>query len=295
MLKYLAAILLAMAPPLMADDPVPQPILGVTPASPSIIFPVLPIADPLPVKPVTPADPDAVPLLAFGKIYVVQSDTDFFLDAYPEGLVDITPPTAGPITVRGIFADGSGKTETRTFKAGFVAFVDVAEGASGRITLVATPIGVTDHSKLVKQLIDIGVAPQPPPIPPGPNPPPGPTPPPPTPAPTGFRAIFIYETAAKLTREQHNILHSTQITAYLNSHCIKGPDGLAEWRKWTPTIKVTDRESPTIAAMWNAIDKTKIANNLPQLAIAVNGAVTVIPLPATEAETLALLKKAGGE
>lgn len=270
-----------------ADETVPEPIPAV---APTIVFPVLPTPDVLPVAPTPPADPDAVPTLSYGQIYVVQSDANFALRASPKHLVDITY-APGPITVRGIFADGSGKVETRTFKSKYVAFVDAKDKASGRVELTAIPFGFTDESAITDQLIDIGAGPRPPP-----DPGPAPIDPvvPPPPAPTGFRVMFIYETTDKLTREQLNILHSTQITAYLNEKCVKGADGRAEWRKWDKDVSISPKESPTMVELWNSV-KPKLGK-LPQLVIAVNGAATVMDVPATEAETLAKIKaKAEGK
>lgn len=259
----------------------------VTPAPPRIIFPLLPPAsDPVPIPPV-PADPEAVPKLAYGQIYVVQSDTPFVLLASPQKLVAIDPQP-GPITVRGVFADGNGKVETRTFKAAHVAFVDAVEKAAGRVELIAIPVGLQNESDITRQLLDIM----------GPRPPPGPTPIPDVnpPAPTGFRVLFIYNTTANLTREQYNTLFSTKIVEYLNSHCVKGgPQNLPEWRKWSPTITITDQESKTMRDLWNSVDHAKIADKLPQIVIAVNGEAQTFPLPATEADTLALLRSKGGE
>lgn len=273
-------VLLILSSVAHADDPV----------KPVLVFPTMPtpaVVDPTPTP--SPAPVNAVPLLVPGQLYVVQSEEEFFLLASPAALATTTYET-GPIKIRGVFTDGNGKSETRTFESKYIAIVDPTEGASGRIELLGVPVGLKRESDIFRVLIDIGVAPRPPP--PGPVDPPGPTP---TPAPTGFRALFIYESTAKLTREQLNTLHSTQITKYLNDHCVKGPSGLAEWRKWSLKTEVLATESRTMSELWNAIDKTKIADKLPQLVIAVNGAAQTFPLPPTEAETLALLKKFGGE
>jgi hypothetical protein len=275
-----ALLLLLLAAPGLAEDTVP---VVPTPAKPPIVFPALPPSgEPVTIPPVQ-VDPEAVPKLAYGQIYVVQSDVEFTLLASPEKLVTITP-VAGPVTVRGVFADGNGKVETRTFKAPFVAFVDANEGASGRVEL----LGVIDRSNITRQLIDIGAGPRPPPLPP-----PGPGP---TPAPTGFRVLFIYNSTANLSREQYNILFSTKIVDYLNTHCVKaGPQNIPEWRKWSPKVNVTEKESKTMVDLWNSIDHAKIADKLPQIVIAVNGQAETFALPATEADTIALLKTKGGE
>lgn len=293
MLRYLAILLLATSP-VWADDPTPvEPLKPIPAVVPKIVFPLLPTPDRVPVSPAPPADSDAVPTLAYGQIYVVQSESDFILLASPQKLVTITR-TAGPINVRGVFADGNGKSEMRTYQGPYVLFVDALENVSGRLELIAIPVGVKEESAVTRQLVDIGAGPRPPPEP-GPVVP-TPEPNPPTPAPTGFRVIFIYNSIANLSREQYHTLHSTAITAYLNSHCIKGgPEDKQEWRKWPLNPTILPTESKTIVDLWNTVDKSKIADKLPQLVIAVNGQAQTYPLPATEAETLALLKSKGGE
>ncbi len=103
---------------------------------------------------------------------------------------------------------------------------------------------------------------------------------------------MVYESVAKLNREQLNILHSTQITAFLNTACTKGSDGRAEWRKWDQDVMVSPKESPQIVALWDSV-KPQLGQ-LPRLVVAVNGAATVMDFPATEAETLAKLKQLAG-
>ena len=286
MTRFVAILLLLSVSVLYADEPTPEPIPAVNPA---IVFPVLPTPDKLPVAPTPPADPDAVPSLAYGQVYVVQSDVDFILLASPANLVAITPPSTGPITVRGLFADGPGKIETRTFRSKYVAFVDAVEQASGRVELIAIPVGVTDESSVTRQLVDLGLGPQPPPGPVDPTPDPVI---PPTPVPTGFRVIFAFESTAAMSREQLNILHSTAITAFLNQACAKGADGRAEWRKWDKDVAISAKESATIVELWNA-SKPKL-DTLPRMIVAVNGSATVMDFGATEAETLAKLKTAAG-
>lgn len=141
--------------------------------------------------------------------------------------------------------------------------------------------------------------PGPGPTPPGPTPPvpPGPTPPnPPTPVPvTGFRVLFVYEATdgqPSLTKEQLNTIYSTQIREYLNRKCAKD-DGRPGWRTWDKEVVLTAKESPTWKALWDAVKPQVKA--YPSVVIVTDQKGEVFPLPATEAETLALLKKYGGE
>lgn len=284
MIRCLVLYLCLASSALCAEDSAPEAIPAMPPR---IVFPVLPTPDKQPVAPAPPADPDAVPTLAYGQIYCVQSETAFILLASPRELVTITP-TPGPIAVRGVFVDGTGKVETRTFQSKYVAFVDAGETASGRVELIAVPVGVADELAISRQLINVNHGPQPPPKPVDPVNPVDP----PTPAPTGFRVVFAYESSAALTREQLNILNSTQITAFLNANCAKGADGRADWRKWDRDISISSRESATIVELWNAA-KPKLGT-LPQMIVAVDGKATVMDLPATEQETLAKLKTIAG-
>ena len=284
MIRCLALYLCLASSAFCAEDSAPEAIPAIPPR---IVFPVLPTPDKQPVAPAPPADPDAVPTLAYGKLYVIQSETAFILLASPRELVTITP-TPGPIAVRGVFVDGTGRVETRTFQSKYVAFVDAGETASGRVELIAVPVGVADELAISRQLINVNHGPQPPPKPVDPVNPVDP----PTPAPTGFRVVFAYESSAALTREQLNILNSTQITAFLNANCAKGADGRADWRKWDRDISISSRESATIVELWNAA-KPKLGT-LPQMIVAVDGKATVMDLPATEAETLSKLKTIAG-
>jgi hypothetical protein len=150
MTRFVLAFLVAHSV-LLAGDPVPTP-----PAA--IQFPKS-----VSVAPVAPAV-GSVPVLTPGQFYVVTSDVEFFLLASPAEKVVVTYEQ-GPLKLRGVFADGSGRIETRTYQAAWLAIVDAAEGVSGRVELVAVPKGVATEVDITRQLIDIGVAPQPPPKP----------------------------------------------------------------------------------------------------------------------------------
>lgn len=130
-----------------------------------------------------------------------------------------------------------------------------------------------------------------PPVPPGPTPP-GPNPPPiPVPV-SGLRVLFVYESGANLTREQLNILNSTTITDYLNRKTAKDTKGRAEWRKWDKDVDMAN-ETDVWKNLWTSTKPQLGA--LPALVVVTDQKGQVFPLPATEAETLALLKRYGGE
>lgn len=244
----------------LADDPAKVTF----PAIPSVV--------------VAPA-PGDVPALSSGAFYLVTSDTPFILIASPVRLVNIVPEV-GPLTIRGIFVDGTGKVETRKVTAKYIAIVDAIDGSSGRVELMAIPHGVTDEADITRRMVDVGHAPQPPPTP---DVDPQPEPIPPIPTPAGLRVIMIYETSADNTAAQMAVLFSPTVSKWLK-------DNSKGWRRFDPDVVVSDREDRDIASMWSAV-KQKLTT-LPQVAIAVGGKVDVYPLPATEAAMLELLKGA---
>ena len=131
---------------------------------------------------------------------------------------------------------------------------------------------------------------------PTPTPPePGPEPTPPGPAPiplAGFRVLFISESedASTLPEAQRNIFYSAEIRDYLNSKCVKGPDGkTAEWRIVDPnTDYSSDEERWKLAASRNR-------DKLPWIIISDGQKGFEGPLPANVEDTIKLLKNYGGE
>jgi len=141
-----------------------------------------------------------------------------------------------------------------------------------------------------------------PPVPPTPVPP---TPVPPTPDPTppfavkGPRALILEETAdrGKLPLSQLMVLTSTNLRSYLNSSVLKGPDGKTpEWRQWDDDY--TDAQTKLDSEAWSVIyakAKADAKGVTPWVFfVDANGRATSQALPATEAETIELLRKAGG-
>lgn len=257
-----------------------------------IRFPTLVIPPSPKVEPPPEPAPPQVPVLEYGKFYVVQSETQFFIAASPRQSANVTYET-GPLRLRGMFADGSGDIETRNYSSKFIAIIDASKGVSGKVELLAIPVGIKSENELVRTVVEVGKTP---------IPPPGPTPDkvdvkphPPKPdvvVPTGLRVLFVYETSAKYPPEVTKILYSTAIVEYLNQRCVKGDDGRAEWRKWDKDVQIASTESKTMKALFEQA-KSKLGE-MPQLVIAVNGNAKVYDLPPTEQETLALLKKLGG-
>lgn len=162
---------------------------------------------------------------------------------------------------------------------------------SGTYALVASiPNG--KETRVAICIVTIGPRPPPPtpvPVPPGPVPP-GPTP---VPVPTKeFRVLFVYERQANLTRQQENVMSSTAVRKYLDSHVVKGESGLPDYRYFDQNQDVT-KDTATIQAMFKAAKPMFTGKPLVVIFDGTKG--TSYPLPDTEAELLALLKKAGGE
>lgn len=160
----------------------------------------------------------------------------------------------------------------------------VMSGTPGRYKLLAyTAVGDMPSEPSVVVVI-VGNAP---PIPPGPIPP-GPEP---VPVPTkGFRVIFVYETADAITQAQANVIYSTAITDYLNSHTEKTEDRPG-WKRWDRNVD-TSTASDTWKKIWDVTKGSVL--KVPALVIINESKGEVFELPATEADALELLKKYGG-
>lgn len=154
-----------------------------------------------------------------------------------------------------------------------------------------------------------GSGPSPPIVDPDIPPGPGPLPPvPPVPVdpnvrvvPAGFRVMFIYETASKLTSKQSVILGSTRIRKYLDSKCDRAIggvfNGLPEYRFWDKDGKDPNKDSPAIQAMWAGIKSNINPNKLPAVEVHENGKAHyhVLPEDATEDSVLTMLQLYGGK
>lgn len=247
----------------------------------------------------TPPTPAPVPGQAIkvsgAALYVGQADVPVLVVPVPAHLVRVTE-LQGPVLIRSVFADGTGRLETRRFEKKTVYSVEAA--GKGRVELLVIPVGAKTSADIVRRTLDVdsGIGPQPPPeppVPPGPTPPvpPEPTPPtPPAPIPgDGFRVLFVIETAdvSKLPKEQLTILTAKSIRDYLNAKCVK-VGNQPEYRIWDKDIDVTHA-----GPIWQqAMQRPR--QSLPWLIISDGKTGYEGPLPKTVDETLALLKKYGG-
>lgn len=165
--------------------------------------------------------------------------------------------------------------------------------AKGRYEVMAWNAKGDVASELAVCTVVIGGVP---PVPPDPGPtpvPPVPPVPPPSPAPIpvdGFRALIVYESAelGKMPAPQTNILYTKDIRDYLNSKTVKGTDGkTGEWRIWDKDVDTSNETK-----LWQDVMK-RPRTAVPWIVISTGKDGFEGPLPATVADTLALLKKYG--
>lgn len=160
---------------------------------------------------------------------------------------------------------------------------------------VATDGGL--EMNFAEVMVTIGTAPIPPPQPPGPTPPgpnppqpPGPTPPAPIPG-DGLRVLIVYESAdlSKLPPAQLNVLYAKSVRDYLDSHCVKGPDGK------TPEYRIWDQNVPTAneAKTWQDAMK-RSRSGLPWLIVSNGKTGFEGPLPPNTDAMLRTLQTYGG-
>ncbi len=119
---------------------------------------------------------------------------------------------------------------------------------------------------------------------------------PPSPAPIpgdGLRVLMVYskDDLGKIPYQQELALYDQSIIKYLNAKCPKGPDGQTpERRLWEAGVTGLENESK----LWQ--DAFKRPRTSSPWIIVSNGKTGFEgPLPANVADTLALLKKYGGE
>lgn len=236
-----------------------------------------------PISTAPAPNPTAITTLTADRLYVIDSDIPVIVLASPEGLVSVTEES-GPIKIRGKFIDGTGKTETRTYKGKSVYSIEAL--ATGRVELLIVPAGSTKTADVIRKTVDVdaGTGPIPPPKPPDPKPPTPPDPPQPV---TSFHVVFVYESGSTLTATQTGVLYSKDIALYLGLKCTQDA-GTAGWRRRDKDA-VIPNETAFQKSLWDAV-KPKITA-VPCMIVEVNGKADILPLPATVAEGLATLQK----
>lgn len=132
------------------------------------------------------------------------------------------------------------------------------------------------------------------------DPAPGPTPPdPPAPQPDapivapGFHVLIVYQDKVPLPAGQHSVIYGKAIRDYLNAKCPREPGGNAGWRIWDADLDVSF--APKHFQDAYKLAKVQSAGRLPWLVVSDGKTGWVGPVPATLDETMAILKRFGGE
>lgn len=227
-----------------------------------------------------------------GKQYfIIDSDAEVFPMCSPPGMLKYTVEE-GPIKIKAEFVDSNG-IEPRVFKGKFVYSIEAVDGAKGDTELFIVPKGVQEQSKIQRYMVEVN----------GPAPPPGPKPKPDEPdvkpdgtspfAEAGNRCLIIFD-PANTTRPpaQLSILYGKAVRDLLNERCVQGPpnekDGagnvMKEWRIFPSNSDV----SLVRPVFKNAFAK-KVGSDWIMLGNGKTGYSG--PLPADEAEGVALIKK----
>lgn len=225
-----------------ADD-VPKPVPD-TIGQPRIIIPIVPVLEeeqipeedhPAPA-PKPHRGPVPVNSLSEDTWYVVESQVQLIVLHSPAGHVAVQPEE-GPVKVRGRFADGTGKTETRTFGSKYLYFVNAVK--AGSIELLIVPIGVSEESEVIRQPLTVmGLQPIPPPKPePSPKPDPGPMPEP---------APVVDQVAIAVVHDAKNIAPGTSILLNSLVNWSEYVDAGNTWRIYD-VADTTDRAKKAIA------------------------------------------------
>jgi hypothetical protein len=216
--------------------------------------------------------------------YIVTSSIPLIVLHSPDEFVGIATES-GPMKFRGKFADGLGKTETRTYTEAYIYVVEAKK--SGKIELILIPSGVTDAKTIIRHTLTVsGIGPIPPPVPVPPTPtPPGPTPDPTPPSPpTGVRVILL-NNEFDTTADQLNALNSTEIISWLDANTVT-------WRKWDRTSiskpEMLDKEDPILQTLWKNISANLPAGNI--IIVATDTKVYTSPIT-NIADALAFLNK----
>ncbi|MDB5310664.1 MAG: hypothetical protein JWO38_4866 [Gemmataceae bacterium] len=249
------------------------------PPVPAIRFPDIPV--PAPPPPPVP-DPSAVPALAADSLYVIDSDVDVMVEAFPAGLVTLTQEP-GPLKVRGKFVGGSGKVETRTFKGKTVTTIDAVAGASGRVTIVVIPAGSKSPADWIRKVVDVGSGQ-------APRPPPGPGP---VPNPGGKLFGVVVADRTNLDPKQAQALASASFRQYL----VAGGHEL----DMIDTQTQDPNERSKLALFQPFIDRARFPAGSSALVLLDNSGATkglvrsVVVLPATDADLVGAFKLVVGK
>ncbi len=270
-------------PPVPTPDPVPAP----TPDPVPIPTPTPPA--PVPVPP-TPAPAPTVPTAVLtvapfgGPTYIVDASKSTLIDKV-EFFYDPKPF---------IKMVGEGGMQA--------VFQPDPSAAYQTVVLIGWAADGTTHSIDAKTLPLTPVPPTPPtPVPPSPTPtPPGPTPPP-VPQP-GKVSILILDETEDYGKPDYapfmNVLNSSQVINWLNTHTAKDTAGRPQWRKWDKDTQVITESQFWKDAKAEALKAYPPASGVPYTPIIAlsNGkdAGTIVHVPNNTPDMMALLAQWGG-
>jgi hypothetical protein len=247
---------------------------------PPIRLPMTPVAPVVPPAP-PPAPVADVSKLAADQWYVIDSDVPVIVLASPAGLVRVTEE-AGPVRIKGRFADGAGKVETRDYKGKHVVTVEAV--ATGRVEIIVVPVGAQKAADVIRRTLDVYTG-LPPPLP---DDPPKPVEPP-EPVAGPLRVLFVYESNAPLTPTHRGAIFSPVVEKYLDEKCSKDAKGKPEWNRFDPDQEFAAGFNPTMKTLFgDALAEAK--KKLPAVVIAVGKEARVYQVT-NEIELLALLKR----
>lgn len=136
-----------------------------------------------------------------GKFFIIRSEKDVQPIVSPEGLVKFTKeeiPDKGVFLVKGIFADGTGKVETKRLVDKFLYFVDPVSTGPGEIIIF-------DGTSIIRRPIYASIDENGEPTP-SPTPEPTPTP---TPGPVSELYLVVIRDSANITPAYARVLGDT--------------------------------------------------------------------------------------
>lgn len=238
-------------------------------------------------KPVPAAEPVPVNTLNADEWLVVESDVAIIVRRFPEDIIDVES-TTGPIRVRGKFAGGNGKIETRTIGGDHVYLLTSV--SSGVVCVDLIPVGLTTETDIVRHVLTVtdGTKPNPPP-----KPDPGPVPPKPDPVdpvqPEKLQVVIIKDSAAHASypASQISVMYGEPVRGYLNDHCAT-TDGVPDFRL------LSHRQDVSKSAKWIQEAFAEPRTTMPWIVIVTPTKRISGPLPVTIPEAMYLLRKYGG-
>lgn len=244
-------------------------------------------------EPIPPPVPDArdIDTLRADEWLVVESSVELFVRRFPEDIIDVES-TTGPIRVRGKFAGGTGKIETREYRTAYVYFLTTAKNGVVGVDLV--PVGVTAETSIARHVLTVvdGTQPNPPPKP---DPGPGPTPEPPKPdpiTPQKLQIVIIEDMTARGTAEQISIIDGGDLREYCKTHCVMtSQDGY----RFPDARHLSFRQDVSNQPEWIRTAFSQPRTSLPWLVVFTPTQTISGPLPATIEDMMSLLRKYGGQ